>query len=397
MIHWKRNVFLLAFCISGTSASYTMLVPFLPLYLLDLGTPSELVTVYSGAVFSVTFLVAAIMAPIWGKMADTKGKKVMAVRACAALTVTYFIGGLVTSPQQLFGMRVLQGFANGFLPMVLAMASASAPRKQLGYALGIVQTGQIIGSVLGPLMGGAIAELVGMRSSFFVASGFLLLVTLMVAVFAKEPVVKQVVTSTPQDKTTLWEDFCYAFHNRSVLAMLVLAFIICMANMILQPIISLYVAQLQHSMENVAFTSGFIFSLGGIAGILSTTTWGRLGQHRSYYFVLALSFCGAGLFNFLQYFPTSIIVFAMLQFFFGLFFMGANPAVNAILVTATPTNFRGRVFGLSTMANQLGFMAGPLAGGAISMVWGIRSVFLITGSVLFTIGIFLWLRMRRVA
>ena len=64
-----------------TSASYTMLIPFLPLYLLDLGTPAEAVTIWSGAVFSITFLIAAVMAPVWGKFADEYGKKRMAVRA----------------------------------------------------------------------------------------------------------------------------------------------------------------------------------------------------------------------------------------------------------------------------------------------------------------------------
>lgn len=114
--NWKRNTFLLAFAMIGTSASYTMLIPFLPLYLLDLGTPAEAVTIWSGAVFSITFLIAAVMEPVWGKFADEYGKKRMAVRAAIGLTVAYFLGGLVTSPWELLGLRAVQGFANGFFP-----------------------------------------------------------------------------------------------------------------------------------------------------------------------------------------------------------------------------------------------------------------------------------------
>ena len=392
--NWRKNVYVLAFASSCTAASYTMLVPFLPLYLLELGAPENRVALYSGAVFSVAFLVAAIMAPVWGKMADQRGKKLMAVRACAGLTIAYFLGGIVTTPLQLFGMRVVQGFANGFLPMVRAIASASAPPDRLGYALGIAQTGQIIGGVLGPLIGGVIAELIGMRLSFFVASGFLLLVTLLVLLVVKEPPASASARETKADSSII-EDFRYALSNRHIMGMLILSFVISLGNMVLQPVISLYVAALQHSMENVVFTSGLVFSLGGIAGAISTAPWGNFGQRHGYFRVMAMSFLGAGIFNFLQYFPTTISGFAICQFFFGLFFVGANPAVSAILVKSSPDNFRGRVFGLATTANQSGAMVGPLVGSLISTYFGIRDVFLITGPVLFCIGLWLWQKRER--
>ena len=129
IFHWKRNVFVLAFANACAAASYTMLVPFLPLYLLELGVEQNQVALYSGAVFSITFLIAAIMAPIWGKIADQHGKKPMAIRACIGLSIAYILGGLVTSPAELFGMRALQGLANGFLPGALAITSMSATKE----------------------------------------------------------------------------------------------------------------------------------------------------------------------------------------------------------------------------------------------------------------------------
>ena len=386
---WKRAVFLLAFCIGGTSASYTMLVPFLPLYLLELGTPQENVALYSGAVFSVTFLVAAVMAPIWGKMADKRGKRPMAIRACAGLTLAYFLGGIVTSPLELFGMRIVQGFANGFLPAVLAIASVQAPANKLGYALGVVQTGQIIGTVMGPLLGGIIAEIFGMRMSFFLAAAFLLGITIFVFFFIQEPP-SAVPAAKKLQETSILDDFRYAAHNRLLVAMLFLSFVINLSNMVLQPVISLYVAQLQNSMENVAFTSGLVFSLGGIAGALSTTFWGTLGQRRGYFLVMVLAFCVGGVFNFSQYFAPGIVSFAVLQFLFGLFFIGANPAVSATLAGSTDAGFRGRAFGLATTANQFGGMTGPLLGSTISAFLGIQFVFLITGPFLAMIGIVIW-------
>ena len=118
---WRTRLGIFAFCIYFTSASYTMCVPFLPIYLLDLGASEDNIEFWSTIVFSVSFLIGGIMAPIWGRLADKNGQKTMAVRSSFMLFFAYTLGGLVTTPLQLFFMRVLQGFANGFLPSVLSM------------------------------------------------------------------------------------------------------------------------------------------------------------------------------------------------------------------------------------------------------------------------------------
>lgn len=392
-LNWKRNVFVLAFSAGCTSAGYTMLIPFLPMYLLDLGVATENVAIWSGVVFSITFFVAAVMAPLWGKLADKKGKKLMALRAGGGLALAYFFGAIVSSPEQLFWVRVLQGIANGFLPAALAIASSSAPQEKLGYSLGIVQTGVIIGSVLGPLFGGVIAHAIGIRASFVLSGIVLLFVVLLVALAVREP---QETAVEPKLKNmqsqSIWEDLLYAGRNKVLLEMLGLAFVISFANMVLQPVITLYIAQIQGSFDDIMLTSGFVFSLGGIAGAISTTFWGTFGQRKGYFLVLLMAFCGAGVFNFLQYFPVTVTGFAVLQFFFGLFFVGANPAVSAMLVKSTDPDFRGRAFGLMTTANQSGAMVGPLVGSLISTMLGIRFVFLFTGPLLVLLGLFVYTR-----
>ena len=149
------------------SASYTMLIPFLPMYLVrELGVSQSEVTMWSGVVFSVTFLIGGIMAPVWGKMADTHGKKPMAIRSGLGLALSYLLGGMVTSPEQMVGVRVLQGFAAGLWSVCLAIATSSVPVGKLGMSLGILQSGLTAGNVIGPLIGGVLASMFGMRTSF---------------------------------------------------------------------------------------------------------------------------------------------------------------------------------------------------------------------------------------
>jgi len=422
--NWQRNTYLMAFCVFCTSSSYTMLIPFLPIYLLELGTPEESVTMWASAVFSVTFFIATFMAPVWGRLADKYGRKKMAVRASACLTITYAVGGLVTGPWGLLGMRVLQGFANGFVPAVQAIVATIAPRKELGVAIGTVQTGQIIGSVMGPLLGGIMAHLVGMRLSFFLAAGFLTISTLIVTLCVKMPAPRPNATAkantistsaanAPADQPApvpdtashpstlhllhaivrgIADDCRYALTNRLLMLMLLLTVTVSCANMVLQPVISLYVAQLQGTMTDVVMHAGIVFSLGGIAGAISARPWGRFGQTRGYARAMSLAFLGGGACLFMQYFPTELYGFAALQFFFGLAMAGTLPAINATMVQATPENFRGRVFGLSSSAHQTGAMVGPLLGGTLSTALGIRPIFLITGTSLLLLGALLWHR-----
>ncbi|WP_110955613.1 MFS transporter [Anaerosinus massiliensis] len=387
-MNWRVNLWVLCISVVLTSASYTMLVPFLPVYLLELGISEEDVAMWSGAVFSASFFVGAIMAPIWGKFADKNGKRLMAIRAGLGLGIVYFLGGIVMSPYELLGVRILQGFANGFLPASLAIVSSSVPKEQLGFSLGIIQTGQIIGSVLGPLLGGFLAHIFGMRASFFVAAVCLLLVTIGVIWLVKEPAKVE----DHHAGSSMLEDIQRAAKNSLLLEMMGLTLLIQVAMMILQPVITLYVAQLQGDMEGVVLTAGIIFSLGGIAGAMSTPFWGKYGQKRGYFRAMAVAFGGAGIFNFLQFFPDTVFGFGALQFLVGIFIVGVNPSISATIVNCTAASFRGRAFGLATTAHQIGSMIGPLLGGAIAAGVGIKYVFMFTGLLLFCISMVIFWR-----
>ena len=141
------------------SASYTMLIPFLPMYLIqELGVPADHANMWSGVVFSISFIVSAVMGPIWGKLSDKKGRKLMAIRSGAGLAIAYFLCGIVSSPFQLMLARAFQGFAAGLWPAELAIMSAYAPKQKLGFCMGVMQGALTAGGVIGPLLGGVLAS-----------------------------------------------------------------------------------------------------------------------------------------------------------------------------------------------------------------------------------------------
>ena len=390
-MNWKAVLAILTCNVVLMSASYTMLIPFLPMYLInELGVTSDNVNMWSGIIFSVTFIVSAVMAPIWGKLSDKKGRKPMAVRAGVGLAITYFICGIVSSPIQLMFARILQGFAAGLWPAELAIMSSYAPKEKLGFCMGVMQGALTAGGVIGPLLGGVLASVFGMRVSFFISAGALALITLITLIFIKEPpreakTPEQLALAKEAEKVNLLK-------VPMIRRMLECAVVIQMAILILQPILTLYVAELHHSMDNVIMLSGMVFSLGGFAGAISAPLWGRYGQSHGFFRTMCITLAGTGFILIIQSIPSTLTPFAILQFVCGLFYAGVYPSINSILVKKSPAEHRGRFFGLMFAAQQIGSTIGPLVGGFIGTFFGLKFVFIFAGILMFITSALMYLK-----
>jgi DHA1 family multidrug resistance protein-like MFS transporter len=377
MEQWKRELAILWFGIILSATSYTMVIPFLPLYLLELGANPENVNLWAGLIFSASFFVGAIMAPIWGAVADRYGQRKMVMRAGFSLAVVYFLGSIVRTPEELLVVRILQGFASGFIPASMALVSLSAPKHQMGWALGILQSATAAGSILGPFFGGMAAYFFDMRTSFIVAAVPIFLGTLAVYYWVREvPPAKEKTTSN------IFSNFSIASSNKPLMLMLAMVLLVNMTVMMRQPIITLYIDYLTSGTERVVLYSGFIFSLSGIAGIIAAPLWGKLGQISSFYRTLIATLIGAGIVNIFHLFVGTLWHFGILQFTYGIFLAGAVPAINTIIVENTDSGFRGRAMGLAATANHLGQMSGPLVGGVLGSWFSFEMIFVYAGLIL---------------
>lgn len=382
-MNWKFVLAILTCNILFMSFSYTMLIPFLPMYLTsELGVAASDVHIWSGIVFSATFVVSTAMAPIWGKLADSHGKRPMAIRSALFLSISYFFGAIVTSPEQLTLMRLFQGFAYGLWPMDLAIMTLYAPADKLGFCLGMMQGVMTAGSVLGPLVGGGLAGLFGMRSSFFIGSVLLFINALMFIFFIKEP------PDPDREKRREGEK---GLSQLAVLKiplirnMLLFAMFLQMVVFILQPVLSTYISSLAGDIPNLTFVTGLVFSLAGVSGAFAAPLWGRLGQKRGFIRMLTLSVVLTGLWMIVQGLPDTIVLFAASQFVIGLFFSGINPSINAVMAKYTPSDFKGRIYGMLFMAQQFGSIAGPLLGGFVATWWGMKSIFFVAAFILLSV------------
>ena len=373
-MNWKVVLAIMTCNVVLMSASYTMLIPFLPLYLRnDLGADPETLNLWTGAIFAISFAVCAIMAPIWGKMSDSKGKKLMLIRSSSLIALTYFCGSIVQTPLQLFLVRILQGFAAGLWPASLALTSAYTPKNKIGICMGVMQSANICGGILGPLFGGVLAEAFGIRTSFVIAACALLAITLVTIFFIKEP------PKSDADKKAPPASYRELMKRDGILILLLATGLTNMVILLLQPIMTLYIGVLRGTEENLMMISGLVFSLSGIAGAIAAPIWGRQGQIKGFYKTLVIALSAAGILIACQFIPSSLVPFAILQFCVGLGFSGIFPSANAMVINLTSPIERGSAFGMMFSAQQIGGAIGPIIGGVIATFIHLSYIFLLSG------------------
>ena len=282
-------------------------------------------------------------------------------------------------------LRVLQGFAAGLWSACLAIATSLVPMEKLGVSLGIMQAGLTCGNVIGPLVGGSLATLFGMRASFFVAGALLTIITLVFMFYIPEP-------PKAEPKKLAAKPQVQLLQQPVIRETLVYIAVAQMVILLIQPILSLYVAELSHGDGNIMFLSGVAFSLVGVASAITAPSWGRFGQEHGFYKALCVATLLSGLMSALVALPRTLLLFCVCNFCYGLCCAGIQPSLSAILASNTSTDQRGRVFGFMFSAQQFGSMVGPLIGGAIATYAPLQSLFVVAGVILFGISACVWLR-----
>ena len=363
--------------------SFTMITPFLPVYLSSaLGAKASEVDMWSGAVFAVTFFVSGLLGPVWGVLADHKSRKLMALRASIGLTISYALCGIVQTPMQLFAARFFQGLCAGLYPALLALLAASIPARKTGLSMGLMQGGMTVGAVVGPFVGGVLADYFGMRESFFVSSVALGLISLLIGFCIKEKPRTVKVTSRN------WFDWS-VLRQPAIFKMLIACAVIHASLFSAQPILPLYIAQLQGSMDNIMMLSGTIFSVCAISIMIASPILGAAGQRFGFLKVLSCSLFFAGLLISAQVLGRTPFEFGVWRFIAGFAIAGLIPLVNSIISTECPPDKKGEVFGFNFLTGHAGMALGPFAAGALSGWFGYQAVIVASGLILFPLIVYL--------
>jgi MFS family permease len=390
--HWQRN---LVVCLLGsfsTLFAMTLMLPFLPIYVEQLGVHGHAAIVqWSGIAYSATFMTAGLVAPLWGYLGDRYGRKPMLVRASLGMAITMSLIGFSTNVWQLTGLRLLAGIAGGYSSGATILVAMQTPRERSAWALGMLSSGVMAGNLLGPLVGGSLPPLIGIRATFW-GAGALIFVAFLATVFLvkESPRPPQAKKARPKSG---WSEIPA---KQTVAAMLATGLLLMFANMSIEPIITVYVGTLVHDPKQVTFVAGLAMSAAALGSILSASRLGRLADRVGHSTVIVLALAVAGLLLIPQAFVVSGWQLIGLRFLMGLALGGLMPCVIAAIRHSVPDHFVGTVLGYSVSAQFAGQVAGPLMGGFVGGHVGMRAVFLGTCVLLLLGALYNWRVARRV-
>jgi len=374
MEFWQKNLYSLWFAQLIAAMGLSLIIPFLPLYLRELGVvEKEAVKIWSGFIFSAPFMVSAFLQPLWGMLGDRRGRKPMVVRAMLGLALANFLLGFAQTPTQVLILRFLQGSLAGFVAPSLALMASCTPREKTGQALGTLQSALVTGMIIGPLLGGVLAHFMGYRPIFFWTAFFCFAGAMLVLRFVKEDFVRK----EKEKRATLGENLRFVFRSPELRVLIILMILVQLSIVIVAPFLSLYVEYLEFSPEYIGLMTGVVFGITGVANAVTAPFWGRRADRMGYRKVLNNSLLGISLFSLPQAFVTHVYQLLILRAGLGVFVSGVIPTINTIVQRSTSEKDRGGIYGIFQSALLVGNMAGPLLGGFLSASLGLRWIFLI--------------------
>lgn len=389
---WKVNLIVLWFGTFLVNSGMTMITPFLSLYLSqNLHVVDEkAIGIWAGLIFAANFATSFLFQPLWGKLADKYGRKIMLLRSGFGMSIVITMMGFATAPWQLLVLRLLNGVISGFNPASISLISSSTPKKNMGFAMGIIQSGTVAGTILGPLLGGLLADSIGFRPIFYLTGSLLFAASLLALLLVREQFDRKEAASQPD--TSVIAGFRELGKVPQLPALFAVTFLLQLAIISPMSILPLYVGKLHGTTEDLSFWAGFVSSVTGISNMIASPLLGKFSDKVGAQRILIYALAGAALTLIPQAFVTTVWQLITVRFLMGIFMGGLLPSVNALIRSYTPDGMESRSFGFNSSTLALGNLIGAAAGGLFSGYIGIEGLFII-GGILMLLNV-VWVRSK---
>ncbi len=372
---WVRTVAVLWIAQVIAEMAFSFALPFVPLYLEELGVrdPNQ-AGIWAGLMSGGFALVMGVMGPVWGVVADRFGRRMMIQRALFGACIVIGAMGLVRSPEQLFALRLLQGAVTGLVAAISTVVSLAVPKERLAAILGFMQTALFVGNTLGPLLGGAVSDAVGFRPAFAMTGALFLVSGILVTLFVAEPP-SPAPTENKQDAGgSGWREL---LRRRELVAVLGMFILIRFANFAPNPVLPLFVKTLISDQERLATAAGFVVASTGIASTVSAILLGHLADRFGRRTTLLVCLLSAAALSLPYPMVTTVWQLLVLRIGAGLALGGMMPVVQAIFTELTPPHRRGIAFGILATAGSIGLGAGPIVGSLVAARFDVPAVFIV--------------------
>ncbi|HWQ79237.1 MAG TPA: MFS transporter [Anaerovoracaceae bacterium] len=391
---WRKGVYILTAVQFVMRVSITSIRPFVPLYLPEIGVSlPQQIAFWTGIATSANFFAQILTQPIWGSVADRYGYKTMVVRSVFA--VGFFNVALIwaSSVNQFVLVRFFMGLMSGFTAASITFVAVTSPGDKLGYSVGLLQAGQMAGTILGPGVGGVFAELFGYKGTFLF-SGLIGLAMVPLIIFGiKYNPVKEMPENSlrfsPETRKAGIKALPAALAGIDKLIIVMLVIIACtqFGTQSSDSFIAIFIREI-YSGDRINLVVALSYALAASAALLAAPLFGTVGDRYGHRHILHISLIGMAAAVGLQTFCANVQQLIILRVLSGIFAAGILPSAYAIIGSLAGEGRKGRIFGIAGSATAIGNLSGPLFGGIIASVFSLRTVFWTTAVVIIAVEIF---------
>lgn len=373
---WQRNQYIIVLTVASAHLGFDFSQPFLPLYVRYLGvTDLGQAALWSGLLVGITPLCVAIMAPIWGALADHFGRKQMVLRAMWAIALMCLVQAAAPDVVWLFWARLVMGIFGGFTPMAMTLAISAGPRDRVGQAVGLIQAAQFLPLAIGPPLGGLISDHFGLRANWLLSGGMTALSAIMLIFLYREAPLQQPSVRTGHQDDAARGGLLRLLTLPGFLATLVVLFLAQSSDRSLIPILPLFLGQIETPASQLGAVTGLVISAGAVAAAVSSALLGRLARPGHTRPILIAALAGGALCVALLAYVQSWEQVLGLRLLLGLVAGGSVGLAYTLGARLAPPQRTGLALGVLSSCTTLGGAMAPFLAGVLGQV-NLRVVFL---------------------
>lgn len=256
-------------------------LPFLPLFVQELGVEDASdAAQWAGFLIGVGPLLAGLLAPFWGGLADRHGYKRIALVALSALGLSQIVAALAVVPEHVLLSRVLSGLFGGVGPLGLAMAASAIPSASGGAraqsrAIGKIQAAQILAAGFGPLLGGTLASTLGIRAAFWGAALCCLCAAAVVGAFYTDESRARKVSAGTDPSMPAADTSALRAQGLFFMSLVLVVFFVNFASRSFTPILPAQLDAFGVAYGSIAAGTGLLISAYSVAAAISSFAFGR--------------------------------------------------------------------------------------------------------------------------
>ena len=379
--YWKMNLAMLWISQLIILAGFQALGPFIPLYMeKGLGVVTEKdQAVYVAMFHFFGTLAYCIFNPIWGRLSDRYGAKLMLLRGTFVTAFLFPIMGYVKSPEMFIFLRFLTAACAGTTAISNMMVVRNTPNERQGFALGLLATAIWGGSMLGNVCCGFIIHYFGYRESFWIC-GIMYFLAGFAVLFTRDDAVKYI---PPKEKKAFSWKAIFPQLSKEIWIILILFIMIGFIRYFEIPYIAIKIRDIT-GLETAEYWTGIIGAFVYLGAVISGAGIGYLADRFPAKKLLIPIFLFSIIGLLMQGYARSLWMFGSGRVLLYIAAGGLPSVIQKMLSQITPQEKRGSAFGLSSTFNGIGILLATCVSSTTLVLVGCNGVFY-TAAALFLI------------